>query len=137
MPWAQLFKTWITLLSGQISIQVDREISFPNTYPLDNDSSNGQCYTTFEQPGPRKQITQNIKKERRKENDHPFITLRRKQIFLANKLQYLNHPIRSKLTYKLFIYCSQEDNINKKVQLLCIQMKSLIDQLQVFIRLQA
>ena len=41
MPWAQLFKTWIMLLSGQISIQVDREISFPNTYPLDNDSSNG------------------------------------------------------------------------------------------------
>ena len=73
------------------------------------------------------------KKRKTEGNDHPFITLPRKQIFLANKLQYLNHPIKSKLTYKLFIYCSQEDNINKKVQLLCIQMKSLIHQLQVFI----
>ena len=29
------------------------------------------------------------KKRKTEENDHPFITLPRKQIFLANKLQYL------------------------------------------------
>ena len=27
-------------------------IGFPNTYPPDDDLSNGQCYPTFEQPGP-------------------------------------------------------------------------------------
>ena len=31
---------------------VDNAIGFPNTYPLDSDLSNGQCYPTFEQPGP-------------------------------------------------------------------------------------
>ena len=27
-------------------------IGFPDTYPLDSDLSGGQCYPTFEQPGP-------------------------------------------------------------------------------------
>ena len=30
---------------------VDSAIGFPNTYPRDDDLSNGQCYPTFEQPG--------------------------------------------------------------------------------------
>ena len=96
MPWVQLFKRWITLPSGQISIQwIEKSVFLILIHWI--------MIHPMEQPGPGKQITQNIKKERQKENDHPFITLRRKQIFLANKLQYLYHPIKSKLTYKLFI----------------------------------
>ena len=31
---------------------MDSAIGFPNTYPLDSDLSDGQCYPTFEQPRP-------------------------------------------------------------------------------------
>ena len=31
---------------------LDSTIGFPNTYPLDNDLSSGQCYLSFEQRGP-------------------------------------------------------------------------------------
>ena len=31
---------------------LDSTIGFPNTYPLDNDLSRGQCYLSFEQRGP-------------------------------------------------------------------------------------
>ena len=36
---------------------VDKEIDFPNIYPLDSDLSGGQRYTKFEQPEPDLSVT--------------------------------------------------------------------------------
>ena len=52
--WPQLFKRWINLYP------VDNTIGVPNTYPLDSDLSGGECYLTFEQPGP---VVYNVSKE--------------------------------------------------------------------------
>ena len=41
LTWPQLYKRWIVLSTGQISIQWITQFGFPNTYPLDSDLSGG------------------------------------------------------------------------------------------------